>query len=106
MNGYTVRKPCNHGLHLFLTIITMGMWGIFVWPFAAMVGRKTTVRHQGYPAAPFTAPMPPPVQRAPYALPQPQPNAVNPYTGTPYFDGNLPMRPIEYPPQHPVQYGR
>lgn len=101
MNSYTVKKPCNHGLHLFLTIITFGLWGLFVWPFAAMVGRKTTVRHQGCPAAPLTAQYPPAAQRAPYALPQPQPNAVNPYTGTPYFDGNLPMRPIEYPPQAP-----
>jgi hypothetical protein len=26
-----VRKGTSHGLHLFLTIITVGMWGIFVW---------------------------------------------------------------------------
>jgi hypothetical protein len=26
-----VRKRTSHGLHLFLTIITGGMWGIFVW---------------------------------------------------------------------------
>lgn len=25
------RKRTSHGLHLFLTIITFGMWGIFVW---------------------------------------------------------------------------
>ena len=24
-------KRTSHGLHLFLTIITFGMWGIFVW---------------------------------------------------------------------------
>lgn len=104
MNSYTVKKPCNHGLHLFLTIVTFGLWGIFVWPFAAMVGRKTTVRHQG-PLSAGQLPQQlvplPPAQRAPYQLPMPQPNAVNPYTGTPYFDGNLPMRPIEYPPQAP-----
>lgn len=99
MSTYTVRKSCNHGLHLFLTIITFGMWGIFVWPFVAVYGRRETV-HLPDP------PQPPAVRRAPYQLPMPQPNAVNPYNGDPYFDGNLPMRPIEYPPQHPVQYGR
>ncbi|QYN35326.1 hypothetical protein K1T35_44610 [Pseudonocardia sp. DSM 110487] len=26
-----VRKGTSHGLHLFLTIVTVGMWGIFVW---------------------------------------------------------------------------
>ncbi len=25
------RKKTSHGLHLFLTIITAGMWGLFVW---------------------------------------------------------------------------
>jgi len=25
------RKRTSHGLHLFLTIITMGVWGILVW---------------------------------------------------------------------------
>lgn len=25
------RKSTSHGLHLFLTIITLGMWGLFVW---------------------------------------------------------------------------
>ena len=24
-------KSTSHGLHLFLTIITFGMWGLFVW---------------------------------------------------------------------------
>jgi hypothetical protein len=26
-----VRKRTSHGLHLFLTIITVGMWGLLVW---------------------------------------------------------------------------
>lgn len=97
MNGYTVRRPCNHGLHLFLTVITLGMWGIFVWPFVAFYGRRETVRYPG--------PVPP-AQRAPYQLPMPQPNAVNPYNGEPYFDARQGLRRIEYPPQHPVNYGR
>jgi hypothetical protein len=25
------RKRTSHGLHLFLTIITFGLWGLFVW---------------------------------------------------------------------------
>lgn len=25
------RRSTSHGLHLFLTIITFGMWGLFVW---------------------------------------------------------------------------
>lgn len=106
MSSYTVRKPCNHGLHLFLTIITMGMWGMLVWPWVAIYGRRETVRHHGYPSAPLTGQYPPPVRRAPSALPMPQPNAVNPYNGEPYFDARQGLTKIEYPPQHPVQYGR
>lgn len=25
------RKRTSHGLHLFLTIITFGLWGVLVW---------------------------------------------------------------------------
>lgn len=25
------RKRTSHGLHLFLTIVTLGAWGVFVW---------------------------------------------------------------------------
>jgi hypothetical protein len=25
------RKRTSHGLHLFLTIVTCGVWGLFVW---------------------------------------------------------------------------
>lgn len=28
------RKQTRHGLHLFLTIITFGAWGITGWPIA------------------------------------------------------------------------
>lgn len=38
----TTRKPANHVLHLFLTIITFGLW-LPGWIIAAMVGRKETV---------------------------------------------------------------
>lgn len=38
----TTRKPANHVLHLFLTVITFGLW-LPGWIIAAMVGRKETV---------------------------------------------------------------
>lgn len=48
------RRGANHGLHLVMTVLTMGLWGVFVWPLAAMLGRKTVTRmpvpapvHQG-----------------------------------------------------------
>jgi hypothetical protein len=49
MAGYrtTVRKPCSHGLHLFLTLITFGLWAP-VWIVMAVVGRRETVVTQ-YP---------------------------------------------------------
>lgn len=50
-----VRKPCNHALHLFLTLITLGMWSP-VWVVVAIVGKRETVTtyhqynaHQVYP---------------------------------------------------------
>lgn len=100
---FTVRKPCNHTLHLILTLFTCGMWGIFVWPFAAMAGRRETVRFNGYPAAPMTGPYPP---QAPPVPVQPPANAVNPYNGNPYYDPHQGARQIQYPPSHPVNYGR
>lgn len=77
----TTRKPANHVLHLFLTIITFGLW-LPGWIIAAMVGRKETVtthnwvapnlhhQVQGVPTYPELQP----VQR-----PVPQ---YNPYSGT------------------------
>lgn len=37
-----VRKPCNHALHLFLTLITLGVWSP-VWVVVAIVGKRETV---------------------------------------------------------------
>lgn len=44
MSGYrtTVRKPCNHVLHLILTLITLGLWAP-VWIVVAIVGKRETV---------------------------------------------------------------
>jgi hypothetical protein len=34
----------SHGLHLFLTIITAGLWGLFVWlPLSVFGGEKRAV---------------------------------------------------------------
>lgn len=37
-----IRKPANHGLHLFLTLITFGCW-LPVWAVVALIGRRETV---------------------------------------------------------------
>jgi len=37
-------KNHSHGLHLFLTIITVGLWGLFVWlPLTIFGGEKRAV---------------------------------------------------------------
>lgn len=38
----TRRKPANHPLHLFLSLITFGCW-LPVWFVVALVGRRETV---------------------------------------------------------------
>lgn len=40
---YVEKRGANHGLHLFLTLITCGVWAITGWPIAAAMGRKKTV---------------------------------------------------------------
>ena len=37
-----IRKPANHGLHLFLTLITFGLW-LPVWAVVALIGRRERV---------------------------------------------------------------
>jgi len=43
------RKSTSHGFHLFMTICTCGMWGLFVWwPLTIwhkMGPKKKTVTH-------------------------------------------------------------
>lgn len=46
-----IRKPCNHALHLVLTLFSFGMWAP-VWIIVAMTGRKETLRTQ----VPYGAP--------------------------------------------------
>jgi hypothetical protein len=65
MSTVTTRRGANHTFHLIMTVLTFGLWGLFVWPIAALIGRRTRVTY------------PPMVQRA---------NAVNPYNNQPYWD--------------------
>lgn len=44
-----IRKPANHGLHLFLTIVTLGCW-LPVWAVAALVGRREVITVPDSPA--------------------------------------------------------
>lgn len=57
----TVKRPCNHPLHLILTFITFGMWAP-VWIVCAMTGRTETQRVHA-PWAPQQ--LPPVVQGGP-----------------------------------------
>lgn len=89
------RRSCNHPLHLILSVVTFGMW-LPVWAVAAAVGRRETVTYRPYP--------PQILNGGTYAVPAPEPNAVNPYNGHRYYDPSRP--PLTYPPGHPVHYGR
>ena len=64
---YVERRGANHGLHVFLTIITCGLWAITGWPIAAAMGRKTVTKVPTY--------QPPPQQLPPqqYGYPPQQP---------------------------------
>ncbi|MFI6339430.1 hypothetical protein [Streptomyces sp. NPDC050535] len=77
---YVERRGANHGLHVFLTIISCGLWAVTGWPIAAAMGRKTVTT--GYA---------PPQQQVP---PQ-QPYGYPPQQGYP---------PTQYG-QQPTQYG-
>jgi hypothetical protein len=90
-----VRRGANHGLHVFLSIITCGLWAITGWPIAAAMGRKTHTTTYGPPQPPPYGypPQPPYGQQPPPQYPQqygPPPGQHNPY-------GQQPPGP--YPPQ-------
>ncbi|MDT9688183.1 SHOCT domain-containing protein [Streptomyces sp. P9(2023)] len=68
------KRGANHGLHVFLTIISCGIWAITGWPIAAAMGRKTVTRvptyPQQYPQQQYAPPqqpaaIPPPPQHHP-----------------------------------------
>ncbi|MFJ4623050.1 hypothetical protein [Streptomyces sp. NPDC088812] len=62
----TTRRGANHSFHVIMSILTCGMWAIFVWPIAAIMGRKTKVVTQ--PQAYYP---PPPPGQGPYPPQQP-----------------------------------
>lgn len=76
---YVERRGANHGLHVFLSIITCGLWAITGWPIAAAMGRKTVTKVPVY--------QPPPQQYPPQQYGPPP----GPY-------GHQPP-PGQYPPQ-------
>jgi hypothetical protein len=78
MSTVTTRRGANHTFHMAMTVLTFGLWGLFVWPIAALIGRRTKVTY------------PPVANTAQYLH---QPNAVNPYNGQAYYDHNRPTRP-------------
>jgi hypothetical protein len=76
------RRGANHGLHVFLSLITCGIWAITGWPIATAMGRKTVTRVPVAPPPPQAYPQPPaqpyPPQQygpppGPYGAPQPGP---------------------------------
>lgn len=78
------RRGANHGLHVFLSIVTCGLWMITGWPIATMMGRKTVTRvpvpsPQAPPMPPYGYPVAPPQQygqqppQQPYGQPGQQP---------------------------------
>lgn len=80
-----VKRGANHGLHVFLSIITCGLWAITGWPIAAAMGRKTvTTTNGGMP---------------PYATPQPPPGYAPPPQGYGPPQGPYGAAPGPYPPQ-------
>jgi hypothetical protein len=47
----TQKRRTSHGLHLFLTIITFGAWGLFVWlplTIIHMLHKEKTTTRVGY----------------------------------------------------------
>ncbi|GAA0704981.1 hypothetical protein GCM10010193_70020 [Kitasatospora atroaurantiaca] len=80
-----VKRGANHGLHVFLSIITCGIWAITGWPIAAAMGRKTVTTSSGHVAPPYAG----------YQGP-PGPGGPPPGYGPP--QGAYPP-----PPQHPGQ---
>lgn len=77
------RRGANHGLHVFLTIITCGLWAITGWPIAAAMGRKTVTKvptyqppPQQYPPQQYGPPSGPYGQQPPPQQP-PRPNSTS-----------------------------
>lgn len=101
---YVERRGANHGLHVFLTIITCGLWAITGWPIAAAMGRKTVTKVPTYQPPPQA--MPP---QQPYGYPPQQAYPPQQYGPPPGQYGPPPGATPPYgqqqPPQPPPRQG-
>lgn len=70
---YVHRRGANHGLHIFLTLMTCGLWAFTGWPIAAAIGRKTTATVAAPPPYPYPYP-----QYNPYKTPAISPAPIEP----------------------------
>jgi hypothetical protein len=91
------KRGANHGLHIFLTIITCGLWAITGWPIAAIMGRKhVTTMYGGPPQQPYGHP---PQQGYPPAYGQQPPPQYGPPPGATPPYGHQPPPPQQPPRQ-------
>ena len=67
---YVEKRGANHALHVFLSIITCGLWAITGWPIATAMGRKTVTKVPVYQPPPQAMP---PQQQYGYPPKQPYP---------------------------------
>lgn len=102
------RRGANHGLHVFLTICTCGLWAITGWPIAAAMGRKTKTT-AWVPEQPQQLPYGQPPQQAWGAPPQAgqwptmQPGRTQPNPPPPGYPPQQPPQGYGYPPSPPQQ---
>lgn len=66
------KRGASHGLHVFLSIITCGLWAITGWPIAIIMGRKTVTKIPTYPQQYPPQQYAPPPQQPAVAPPPPQ----------------------------------
>lgn len=86
------RRGANHGLHVFLSIITCGVWAITGWPIATAMGRKTVTKVPVYQ---------PPQQQYP-----PQQYPPQRYQAPPYYGQQPPPQGQYDPPPGQPPYGQ
>lgn len=93
------KRGANHGLHVFFTIITCGLWAITGWPIATAMGRKTVTKVPVYQPPQQMPPQPygpgPGDMHLGYRQPGHQPYMPPPQPG-PY---NQPPGPYGQPPR-------
>ncbi|MFE5628464.1 SHOCT domain-containing protein [Streptomyces sp. NPDC056543] len=94
------KRGANHGLHVFLTIISCGLWAITGWPIAAAMGRKTVTRVPTYPQymPPQQQPTPPQQSYGPPAQLPPPPQHAPKSSGPSWAQ----QQTLPYGQQHPT----